>query len=515
MGYRFRHYITEEIPGTPVNTYVFRRNVYSIDNRDFIITETKVEDKLYYQKDVRNTIRIAKEDFNYFYGRIDDCVKFWCDTYKECATGEVIISKSYFTLNNVEWDLDRCVADISLQYGSIYPCIEENSDKVWLFGLTTAFANGTIGQLTDNTAGRSLKFSPANTERFISDDLYDLVRGVAVGIGMGCEGFENGSAAGVRYVISDFFNWVLTPYYFLGVQETASILSAQFSGDPVIQALVPKPNYVNPSQDPYYIAISTKSNVLNPGASNPQFYFETTFEFIEKMLADVFNVYWVIENQYYMRFEHYSWFVRSVEYDSTTQTNFPFNKYKRKFNMNTDEFPKKETWTFENGNPQDFLGVPIIYGPCSNNKEKDRGDRLISTNPAYLQNNTSVTTLDGVVLWDLVLDYTINNQFNPVTATGALSGNPQANGRLSIANLHNDLHKHNRPFTQGNMNNAATTFLSPVYKKEQVDVIIKNCCDDDHDKIFSLVKTELGDGMVMEAEVNYSRDTITFKTKHT
>ena len=513
MAYRFRHSIIEEVPATPINNYVFIRDIYSIDNQDFIVTETKVDERLYYDKSIRNTIRIGKDDFNYFYNRIDDCVKFWCETYKKCDGEEVLIAKSYFTLNNLVWDLDRCVADIDLKYGSIYPCIEDNKDKVWLFGLTTPYSSGTIGQLTG--FGRILKFSPANTESFISDDLFDLVRGVSVGIGENCPGFHNGKPSGISYIISDFFNWVLSPYYFLGIQETVSILSAQFSSDPLINSLSPVPNYVNPGQDPYFIAVSSKSNMVTPNASNPQTYFEITFEQIEKMLIEVFNVYWVVENQYYLRFEHYSWFVRNVEYDSTTLTNFPYNANKRKFKIDSDKLPSKETWTFSNGNMDDFVGVPIIYGQCSSRKEKNRGDTFISTDPGYLNSNTSITDLDGIVLWDLILDYTINNQFNPVIAAGELSGINRYNGRLSIANLHEDLHKHNRPFIEGNMNNTPTTFLSPVYKKEQDNIVVKNCCADEVDKTFALVRTELGDGIITEAEVNYSKDIITFKTRHT
>ncbi len=54
-------------------------------------------------------------------------------------------------------------------------------------------------------------------------------------------------------------------------------------------------------------------------------------------------------------------------------------------------------------------------------------------------------------------------------------------------------------------------FLSPVYKKEQSNIVVKSCCDDPFDPLYSLVKTEMGDGIITEKENNYSTGIITFQ----
>jgi hypothetical protein len=135
----------------------------------------------------------------------------------------------------------------------------------------------------------------------------------------------------------------------------------------------------------------------------------------------------------------------------------------------------------------------------------------LTTDIIYIRNSPSAISTSGIVIVDV---QNSGGQMIPYVVNGYLTGVPRYNGRLGISNLHNDLHKYNRPYLTGNMNGVGTAFLSPVYNKIQNDMIVKLCCTDDYQKYNSLVRTEIGDGIIDQAEVNFSKEQIKFKLKH-
>jgi len=64
------------------------------------------------------------------------------------------------------------------------------------------------------------------------------------------------------------------------------------------------------------------------------------------------------------------------------------------------------------------------------------------------------------------------------------------------------------------MNNVAQTFLSKEPDIIQENIVTELCCEDDYEKWSSSVRTEIGDGIIDEADVNYSKELIKFKLRH-
>jgi hypothetical protein len=478
---RFQIFTTDNTSSYP-STWLAVGDYYAVDNVDFVITEKREKDKFYYIKSVKNKLKLANNqkantfDFNYFYLQIDECYKYYVKVYKFCGAIETLIYNAYFTQNEIEYDLDKCVCEIELKDNSIYNCFNDNK-SIEVNAMDYYFP-------PNQPLAANFKFHIGAIDTYRTMDFVLIISKV---LGeMACGAYE---------VISDFFDWQYDGFGNLII--------------PTAQAMT---NYVNPAQPNYWVWIAAKSDFIDPNASNPATSMPFSFDMVEKIMTEVFNVYWVIDGNR-VRFEHYSWFTKNLNYDTTTATNFPLNEYKNKIKRNKDDYPSKEVWDFmETGTSEDFGGLPIIYDEnCSGINPKDRGLNFATTDILYIRNSPSAISMSGIVILDVqdsggqMISYIVN---------GYLTGVPRYNGRLGIANLHNDLHKHNRPYKNGDMNGVATNFLSPVYNKLQDDILVKMCCTDDYEKYDSLVRTEIGDGAIDEAEINFTKEQIKFKLRH-
>lgn len=487
----------------------FLRTLELTGTDDFIFSENQVDDQVYYKKKIQHVITLTGDDYNYIKSSIDTCKKYAVLIYVICEGVEKLITRAYFNNNNIQWDFDACSCDIELQISSLYDCIEANR------GLRVDLIfDGPNQQF-------QFRYTPGGTPVMLAADLRAAVTGIMRS--MNCYGYEEETPYWINSAISDFFNWQA-----VGGGLTESLIEDFLNSG----SMVPIPNYVNPADDHYNIAIALKANILNPTSSNPGIKFSLSFADIEKIMRDVFNVYWVIvptelDSTYgvsignYLRFEHYSYFTKTLNYDAISATNFPLNEAKNKVKIDYSKIPISEEWTFSDSYTDDFIGLPITYNLCdSENLIIKRENKNITTDMHYIESNPSgpFDTNEGFVLVDIDIRKPPQvggpGLYNKVALTGAISGLPRRNGRLSTANLHYDLHRHNRPAESGEMNGTTETFLSPVYKKIQEDIIVENCCEDPFDKYKSLVQTELGTGSILESEVNYSQKKITFKLKH-
>lgn len=482
---KFRYEIVETDNINPYSAPIAVRDVYSIDDPEVIITETREQGKLYYIKKVKNKLILKDADFGHYYSQINSCVKYWVNIYKECTDGETFIYRCFFNQQNVIYDIDKCVCEIELQDSSIYNCINENRN------LETNLME------YDSPATPPL---PANFKFFVGDPLtyrtVSLFKAVFWTLGqMAC--CDERPYCFIR-AISDFFNWTIDPFDATNIIEPTS---------------QPAANYVNPLQPGYWPYLSQKSDFKDPTATNPATNFPISFDMIEKIMSEVFNVYWVIESDLYLRFEHYSWFSSNINYDAINATNFPLNELKNKIQFDPGDFPKKEVFKWMEQGSTDFAGVPIYYNEnCTSNKSNERGAPFATTDINYISNNPDKIDNSGMVILDC---YEVGTGIlYPYIATGYLTAVAQSNARLGWANLHYDLHRHNRPFKTGVMNNIPETFLSPVYNKIQDNILVENCCADPYEKHDSLVLTEIGAGLIEEAEINFTKEIIRFKLKH-
>jgi len=157
---------------------------------------------------------------------------------------------------------------------------------------------------------------------------------------------------------------------------------------------------------------------------------------------------------------------------------------------------------------------PIIYDEnCANGKKVNRGYGSLTTDTDYIINNSSSIDINGFVLIDC---YKVNAtpEWFVQSTVGAISVTSKRNGRLSWANLHRDLHRHGRPFITGTMNNTLQTFLSKEPDIIQENMVTELCCEDEFEKHESTVRTEIGDGIIDEADIDYTNEIIKFKIRH-
>jgi len=487
------------------STYV--RNLTIIDGGEFAITENEVEDQVYYKKTLKSKLKVSKDDFNFLHNEINQDEKYFVDVFKKCEGENKFIQRCQFSQEDVEYDLDKCTCEIELHISSIYDCIEANRTFKSSFG---GFSS----------SGYNMLYSLIGIDTYPIIDMIEMANYVIQSLS--CKGYENNIPASLNFAISDFFNWQINSHY--GSIPRGLIQDSQEVGGPY---LTPIPNYVNTGDGIYVIAMAIKSNVLDPNASNPATNYNMSFAEFESMLKNVFNVYWIIERNettatvlgqntiQYIRFEHYSWFEKNLNYDTTIATNAPLNVFKNKLKVDRPDLPSEEIWNFTDNYNSDFLGFPITYKKYMSNKKKQRDVSLITLDAKYIADNpTGNYSRDGFVLYDVTYPSSFSAPLGLLVKTANSPSTSVINGSISLYNLHDKFHRHNRPVKEGNMNGNEETFISPVYKKEQPDVLVKMCCENDYEIKDSLVKTEIGIGSIKQAEINYTEGQIKFTVKH-
>lgn len=541
---KFIYELYDGYSGMPTSTFdppnvigAFIMNIVPLNDAELIFTETKKDDAVYYTKKVKNTLTFDKNSFAYFYGNIDNCVKYWVKIYKICEGVKTFIQLCYVNNSNIGFDLDSCNCSIDLQISSLYECIDKNKDAeidINFNNTKIVYNTNSIGAYGNPLA--QYKFAihvvvPGGTYFPIAADLLTIVKELIRSLR--CEGYQDDLPYKVISPISDFFNWQKVDTTVAGYLpgDTKSFIADLYDSAPAMGAaptITEIPNYVNPSEYPYHIFMGLKSNLIDLGASNPGTRYSLSFSEMEQMLRDVFNVYWVLSTSdtevlggittgCYIRFEHFSYFTKLVNYDAISGTNFPFNKYKNKIQIDKTENPIFENWVFNDSFVADFRGLPIFYGYCEgDNKSIIRENKKLTLNvDSRFTDPTKVYNKDGFVFYDMNFHpgYVDSQKIFVINSADYISGNLRINGRLSTTSIQEDLHKYNRPTKSGQMNLTIQTFLSPVYRKLQENILVKMCCKDPFEKTYSLVKTELGDGEIQEAEINYTKEIIIFKLK--
>ena len=465
-----------------MNSATYVRDIYPTNDAKFVVTETREKGRLYYIKKITNKIKLNSVDYGHYLSQLNDCSIYYVNIYKKCAGKNwTIIHRAFFNQADIDYDLDACTAEVQFRDSSIYNCFNDRRSLETNVMDAIAPPGSPLPQNFKFFVGDPLTYRSIS----LQDCIYQVIGGVA------CCDYR------VCYIeiISDFFDWQFDAF------GNAIPLTAQ-----------PSTNYVNPSQPSYWPYIAQKSDFKYPSSSNPATILNMSFDDIEKIMAEVFNVFWIIDGNR-LRFEHFSWFNKNVNFDTTfTATNIDMNLFKRKFKIDSDDVPQAEVFEWMEAGTEDFKGLPIEYNEqCSNGKTEKRGYTKATTDINYISNNVATIDNNGIVILDCIK---VGAFLYPYVANGQITGVPQSNARMSWANLHYDLHRHNRPFKSGTMNALSTVFLSPVYNKTQDNIQYQLCCENPYRMEDSLVRSELGDGNIEEAEVNYSDEVIKFKLKH-
>lgn len=252
-----------------------------------------------------------------------------------------------------------------------------------------------------------------------------------------------------------------------------------------------------PSNDAYAYAtdnyqdltVHQKSDVKRPDATNLSLSFVWKMK-LKDLLTDLqtmFNVWWKIDGTDLI-LEHISYFSQSAGANYTTRRMPLTWEYDA-------EIPKKERFIWSDVECSTiFEGDPIIYD-CGNG-DIERKVSLFSTDVAFIRN---IANQDKINDENFVL---ISNKLD-----GADYWINESNESLGWQNLHDKLHRHNRPFLSGSMNGSPEVFDSVQKIKKQPPFTVANCCDDmiNPDQY---VTTALGQGRVQDAVENLFKDTV-------
>jgi hypothetical protein len=298
-------------------------------------------------------------------------------------------------------------------------------------------------------------------------------------------------ACGLTEVQSDFFEMNPpgdTPHY-----------------SPGINYVTAEPNRL------MHLMMAQKSDIINPGASQPATRGMLSFNDLMLMLREIFQVYWLIENGN-LRLEHVSWFSRTANpnYDLTTADKFKYIIGKGIYFYEKEKMPKYERYKWSEAQTTDFVGAEISYdSACVNQDSKsnilNHAPGNITTDIEYIFNEPDAIEKTGFVLLvnDLVgSTYTISSEI------GLLSGLTKPNMHLSWANLHYNYHRYERVLLEGMMNNEVTAFITAKRTKKQDKIRFPYCCDEYLNPVTDLITTQVGEGEVEEMTYSLRDNTL-------
>lgn len=229
---------------------------------------------------------------------------------------------------------------------------------------------------------------------------------------------------------------------------------------------------------------------------------------LKELLADlnrIFNVWWYIDtatNELVL--EHITDVVGGVGVDLTTLDGGKWAKNRNTISWDKIEVPVREQFNWRSPALQiDFTGLPINYdSTCTSDRVIATKTEQIETEVARIFQNEE-ESLQGFVLCSSAA----LNQFDVLAEDGEITGVFQPNAPFSWANLHRDYFKDYRYLPSGTLNGVVTAFNSTRPIKKQENLTFPICCLDDFNAS-ELIKSEIGDGVLGDAEYNLSQQMI-------
>lgn len=241
-----------------------------------------------------------------------------------------------------------------------------------------------------------------------------------------------------------------------------------------------------------HLTLHQKSDVKRPDSSNPAFPTVWVMKMKDLLndLRTMFNVYWdIVDDDLIL--EHITYFAGAEGADYSAL------KINRVFEQDDDGAPDTETWKWADDARfgTAFEGWPIIYG-CGNSTKENKVT-LFTTDVATVRNSQNAEDIQdkGFVL---VANTLAAGQYAVISA----------NEPLGWRDLHDNLHRYNRFFLQGSMNDEDTTFESARRTRRLTEFKVDRCCGDEFDPTKDPL-TPIGRASVNQATWNLYQDKIT------
>jgi len=217
--------------------------------------------------------------------------------------------------------------------------------------------------------------------------------------------------------------------------------------------------------------IFQKTDVIFPGATNPARQGVMTLQEMLKILNQMFNVFWDIDENGNLRIEHFMYWQVQIGLDLTAIE----SRELFLFNSLSQTLPRFERFGMAESRGADFVGLDIIYdSPCANPDEvAETQIPNVTTDMYFIFTDPDQISRSGFVI---AATSVVGGDDTVITDFGALTNTPITNAPLAWANLHRDYFTWNRYMQWGTMNNSLTEFLSVRPNIEQPDVTTALCC---------------------------------------
>lgn len=236
------------------------------------------------------------------------------------------------------------------------------------------------------------------------------------------------------------------------------------SSDFFTNATNPVTNLPSKTNNIYFIQ---KSDAKRPHATQKATKGFIKIEDLFKYLLYTFQVYWYLDDSDHIVFIHISELTQGTGIDLTT---YETALHHNQIEFIKDYIVKEEVWEWMEAKGADFVGLPITYS-CVSKEKTEFNLSDITTDLGYIQNYPEDISDDGFVI--VATDGT-----DIINETGLISGATILNGHMSLANLHYNYWRHDRPLPSGNMNGSDETFLSTKHLQKLAQIAISLCCVD-------------------------------------
>jgi hypothetical protein len=286
--------------------------------------------------------------------------------------------------------------------------------------------------------------------------------------------------------------------YLIGQGSCNTIVRSHFFGMSATHPS-PTPNDAYDFADTYLqnITIHQKSDVKRPDADKSQ---SKVWTLKQKDLLDdlreTFGLYWfmqgTIENPELV-IEHISYFEDVIGLDVSNR------KIARVYNQDDSGAPRKEIWKWADDTVLYFrhAGYPIEYG-CGGGADLEHRVRSWTNDVVQVKASVNAENISdkGYVL---LANYLADTGQRLIY---------ERNDKLGFLELHDKLHRHNRYFENGTMNQLPQTFTTYRKTRKLAQFSTAVCCEDNFDAS-KLVLTSLGLGKIAQAGHNLIRNKVT------
>lgn len=247
------------------------------------------------------------------------------------------------------------------------------------------------------------------------------------------------------------------------------------------------------------LCILQKTDAIDPDATNPATIGEITFAELMEFFRVAFRCFWDIDDDGYLRIEHWSYWRYAVGLDLNEQqgTVEPLV-----FESLGDEIPRIERAVWMEAQGRDFIGKDILYdSPCAIGPPKEWNPGRFTTDIGYVITEPDAISKDGFMVLATKL---VSGVYQTIIAPGAITSNVVSNAPLSWANLEEAFWQADRYLASAVINGTRRDFddFLPTVKQEEASY--RACCSsldfDPRQKIAGALSRRLGINADVESE---------------